>query len=374
MTKKIKVGIWGIGRAGWGMHTNEIGFYADQFEIVAACDIAVDRVDMMIDRFKCKGYTDGNAFLADPQVELISVAVRSPEHTAYALRALATGKFVFLEKPIALCHADALKLKKAAETYPGKLFCRHNRRFEPAFQHIREIMKSGLLGEVYEIKLCRHGFDRRDDWQTIMDCGGGQLNNWGPHLIDHALQFLESPVKEIWRDLKRIAAVGDAEDHLKVILKGENGRVVDIEISGGVALPGPVYTVYGTRGSLISTNEQDLQLKYLDPGQKLEERTARRESPPLTNNFGSGETLKWRRQTIMVEPASGCTDPANIWIPLYESIRNGKPFPIKIEEAIEVVRVVEAVKKGTEFETKGKEKRQTSGEDTLTDDRKPASC
>ncbi len=352
MTKKIKVGIWGIGRAGWSMHTNEIGSYADKFEIVAACDIEPDRVKMMVDRFKCNGYTDGDAFLADPEIELVSVAVRSPEHTAYALQALTAGKFVFIEKPIALCYADALKLKDAAEKYPGKLFCRHNRRFEPAFQHIMEIMKSGLLGEVYEIKLCRHGYDRRNDWQTIIDCGGGQLNNWGPHLIDHALQFLESPVKEIWRDLKKIAAVGDAEDHLKVILKGENGRVVDIEISGGVALPSPVYTVYGTRGSLISTNEQDLQLKYLDPNQNLVEITAKRESPPLTNYFGSGETLKWRRNTIMVEPSSGYTDPANIWAPLYESIRNGKTFPIKIEEAVEVVRVAEMIRKGSGFESR----------------------
>jgi len=190
--------------------------------------------------------------------------------------------------------------------------------------------------------------------QTIIDCGGGQLNNWGPHLIDHALRFLESPVKEIWSDLKKIAALGDAEDHLKVILKGENGRVVDIEISGGVAIPSPVYAVYGTRGSLISENEQDLQMKFLDPKQKLQKRSARRESPSLTSSFESGETLKWRRQTIMVEPASGCNDPANIWAPLYESISNGKPFPITIEEAIEVVRVTEAVKKGTEFARKKK--------------------
>ncbi|MFA5203361.1 MAG: Gfo/Idh/MocA family oxidoreductase [Lentisphaeria bacterium] len=347
--KPVTVGIWGIGRAGWGMHVPEIGRHADHFKIVAACDVEADRVRRMEEACHCRGYTDGAAFLADPGVELVTVAVRSPEHTAYALRALAAGKSVFLEKPIALCYADALKLKKAAAKYPGKLFCRHNRRFEPAFQHIREIMKSGLLGEVYEIKLCRHGFDRRDDWQTIIDCGGGQLNNWGPHLLDHALQFLDSPVKEVWRDLKKIAAVGDAEDHLKVILKGENGRVVDIEISGGVALPGPVYTVYGTRGALISDNEQDLRMRYLDPAQKLPKRQARRESPPLTGSFGSGETLRWRRQTIMVEPASGCTDPDNIWLPLYRSIREKQPFPITIDEAVEVVRVAELIKKGTPF-------------------------
>ena len=345
--KPITVGIWGIGRAGWGMHCPEIGHYADYFKIVAACDVEADRVGRMKEKYHCRGYTDGKAFLADPGVELVTVAVRSPEHTDYALRALAAGKVVFLEKPIALCYADALKLKKAAAKYPGKLYCRHNRRFEPAFQHIREIMKSGLLGEVYEIKLCRHGFDRRDDWQTLIDCGGGQLNNWGPHIIDHALQFLQSPVKDIWSDLKRIAAVGDAEDHLKIILRGENGRVVDLEISGGVALPEPVFTIFGTRGSLVA-DDNDIKLKYLDPAQKLATIQAKRESPSLDASFGNSEQLKWRRQTIMIEPSSGC-DTHTIWSHLYAAIRDGVPFPIKTAEAVEVVRVTEAVKRGTPF-------------------------
>ena len=50
------------------------------------------------------------------------------------------------------------KLQAAAKKYPGKLFCRQNRRFEPAFNHVREIIDSGILGDVYEIKLCRHSF------------------------------------------------------------------------------------------------------------------------------------------------------------------------------------------------------------------------
>ena len=352
MADKIKVGIWGIGRAGWSMHCGEMGRYPEMFEIVAACDIEADRVKMMEDKYKCAGYTDGEAFLADRNIEMVSIATRSPDHTRHALQALAAGKYVFLEKPIALTYTDALKLKDATVKYPGKLYFRHNRRFEPAFQHISEIIASGILGDVYEIKLRRHGYQRRDDWQTIIDCGGGQLNNWGPHIIDHALRFLGSPVKDVWSDLKKVAAVGDAEDHLKIILKGENGRVVDLEISGGVALPEPVYAVHGSRGALICKDEQDIQLKYLDPKQQLQDIEAKRPSPPLTSSFGNSEALKWRRETIMVEPAGGYTDPADIWKHVYESIREGKPYPIKPEEAVEVVRVTEMVKKGTPFEMK----------------------
>lgn len=111
-----------------------------------------------------------------------------------------------VEKPLACRLEDALELQKVSDANPGRVFVRHNRRFEPAFEHIREIIKSGKLGNIFEIKLCRHSFQWRADWQTILDCGGGQLLNWGPHLVDHALQFLESPVKELWSDLKLVAA------------------------------------------------------------------------------------------------------------------------------------------------------------------------
>ncbi len=349
---KIKVGILGIGRAGWGMHANEIGSWPEMYEIVAACDVIQERVDMMEDKFKARGYTDIKAFLADPEIELVSIATRSPDHVPHAMLALEAGKYVLVEKPVGISFEDADRLEAAAAKYPGKLFFRHNRRFEPAFQHIREIMASGILGEIYEIKLCRHGYQRRDDWQTIIECGGGQLNNWGPHLVDHGLRLLESPLKEQWSNLKRIAAVGDAEDHLKIILRGENNRVIDIEISGGIALPSPVYAVYGTRGSLICEDEQDIKMKYLDPEVPLQQIAAKKETPPMTGSFGNTEPLKWRRQTIMVEPASKC-DTHHIWKHLYAAIREGVPFPVKTEEALAVVRVISKVKQGTEFARKG---------------------
>ena len=234
----IKVGLWGIGRAGHNMHCSEMDQYPDRFQIVAACDIDESRVQNLVERYRCAGYTDGAAFLKDPNVEMVSIAVRSTEHVDYALRALKAGKIVFLEKPFALS-LDGLKLlERAVKDYPGKLYFRHNRRFETAFNHIREIIATGILGDIFEIKLRRHNYQSREDWQTLLNCGGGQINNWGPHLIDHSLLLLESPVESIWSDFKHVSSKGDAEDHIKIVFRGRNGRVVDLEISNCVLIPG----------------------------------------------------------------------------------------------------------------------------------------
>jgi scyllo-inositol 2-dehydrogenase (NADP+) len=348
MSNKIKVGIWGLGRAGYGMHVKELEKYPDQFELICGYDNDPARRDNFSENTGIKVYSNEEEFLTDSEIDLITIATRSPDHPAHCIKALETGKYVFLEKPIALTYADALKIKAASEKHPGKLFLRHNRRFEAPFNHICEIIDSGILGDVYEVKLRRNGYQRRADWQTLIACGGGQLNNWGPHIIDHGLQFLGSPVKEIWSDLKRIAAVGDAEDHLKVILKGENGIVVDLEISGGAAIKEPEYLIFATKGALSATGDEIL-LKYIDPEQKLPEIKAESANPPLDAGFGNAEPIRWIEKTIKAAPAIP-TEMHSIWSALYDSIREGKTYRVSLDEGIEVVRVTEMVKKGTRFE------------------------
>lgn len=355
--KKIKVGLVGLGRAGWGMHSREIEEYKDLYEVAAAMDVDTSRFEEFEKRFEgCKTYSDYKKFLADKNVELVVIANRSPEHTSYAVEALKTGKYVFIEKPIAMNYAEAKQLLAASKKYPGKLYCRHNRRFEAAFNHVKEIIDSGVLGEVFLIKRRIHSFQRREDWQTIIDCGGGQLNNWGPHIIDQGVQFLDCKVKDVWGDLKRVKALGDAEDHVKILLKGEDGRVYDMEISGGVATKEPVYTVYGTNGTLILENEGGkFKMRTLAAKQDYKHTISRRESPPMTGRFGEPETLKFVDSEFDVNPNWD----VNIWSIykyMYNSIRKGEKFPVSVEEAVEVVRITQIVKDmNPQFKTPCKE-------------------
>jgi len=345
-SKPIRMGIVGVGRAGWSMHCGELAGRGRKFKFVAACDTVKERRDMMAERYGCRTYARIEGLLADPDVELVDIATRSCDHVAHTLAALAAGKTVFLEKPICLTYAEAKRLQRAAASARGNLYIRHNRRFEPAFQHVKEIIASGILGEVYEIKLRRCGYARRDDWQALKRFGGGQLLNWGPHIIDHGLRFLRTPPVSIWSDLKLVAAVGDAEDHLKIVMRNKQGLVVDIEISGGMALEEPEYLVSGTKGALSCTGES-MKLRYLDPKRKPPARRVKAGTPSAAS-FGSPDKLRWVEKTIKVRPKSRC-NVDDIWDRLYAAIREGAPFPIKLSEAVAVMKVVSQVKKGTPF-------------------------
>lgn len=344
--KKIKVAIWGLGRAGWGMHTHEIDRCSGCYEIAGCYDILPERMAQMQKKYPaCKAYSSPEEMLADPEIELVAVAVRSRDHVKFDIQVLEAGKYLIAEKPIAVSYAEAMKLKEVSDRHPGKMFCRQNRRFEACFQQVQEIIREGILGDIYEIKLCRHNYQRRADWQALKSCAGGQLNNWGPHLIDHALQFINAPLESVWSDLRLVAAMGDAEDHFKAVLRGTNKIVVDIEVSGGVAIPAPVYAVYGTRGTLISQDEKEIQLKYVDTEKTEPAEPASDATPPNEGVFGANKPIVWIEETRTVAPASGLTVD-DFYKVVYRTLAEGAPYPVKPEEAFEVVRVTEMIRNG----------------------------
>jgi len=342
--KPIRLGILGLGRAGWGMHCKELQGKQRLFQIVAGCDTLKAKRDRFAARYDRPVYRRAEDLVADPNVEMVSVATRSVDHLKHATMALAAGKHVFQEKPITVDYAEAKRLAAAAKRANGRLFVRHNRRNETAFLHVREIMASGILGEVFEVRLMRGGYARRDDWQTLRRYGGGQMLNWGPHLVDHLLRMLDAPIKTLTSNLKRVAAVGDAEDHLRIIATGTNGRIVDVTVSGGAAIMGPDYLVWGTRGALECSGNT-ITVRYLDPTKRLPARKPKPGDPGA--GFGTPEKLPWIEKTFQARPKRTW----DIWDELYAAVRQGKRFPITLEEALEVMKVISAAKRGTAFQT-----------------------
>ena len=318
----------------------------DKFQVVAACDLIEERTARYAEEFGCRTYSDINDLINDPEVEVVDIATRSCDHYAHAKMALLAGKSVLVEKPFCQTYEEAKELVRLGSQPAGpRVFVRHNRRIEEGFIQINEIIDSGILGNVYEVRLARNSYQRRNDWQTIKEFGGGQLLNWGPHIVDHAIQFCGGAYEQMFSDIKRVTAVGDAEDHIKIVFKGVNGRIVDMEISGGVALPVPQYMVYGTKGTLISDGK-NIRMKYLDPEVELADIKADPSTPGSGSSFGNSEKLTWKEETI---PTSSEKTEA-IWDYFYEAYRNNKPYPVTSAQAIEVVRALELAKVGTEFE------------------------
>jgi len=148
----IKFGVCGLGRIGF-VHARHFSGEKDLYELVAGCDNDPQRANKLAEEYGCSGTDSFDEFLSNPEMELAIIATRSLDHAANALQALAAGKYVLLEKPIAVTESDYRALQRADKDFPGKLFFLHNHRFEPAFQNIREIIRSGILGDLQVVTI-----------------------------------------------------------------------------------------------------------------------------------------------------------------------------------------------------------------------------
>jgi predicted dehydrogenase len=344
----IRVGMVGLGRAGLGMHAAELAALPGLFRVVAVCDPVKERRDLAIERVGlCRAYRRYEDLLADGDVELVDIVTRSDDHLAHALAGLKLRKWVTVETPMCLNYEEALILRAAAIKAGNRLFVRHNRRFDPGFQQLCEIVRSGRLGEVYDIKL-RHGaYRRRDDWQSVSRCGGGQLLNGGPHAIDQALQLLGASPARLFSDLKRVAALGDAEDYVRIVMRSADGLTVDLEVSDGGIMAQPEYQATGKQGA-ASVTGNELVLRYLDPAKKLPRRRASVRTPTLRPDGAADEKLPWVEERLAVAPKAPCGS-LTIWEHLAAAIRLNRKYPVTLEDAVEVMRIVSLVRKETTF-------------------------
>jgi scyllo-inositol 2-dehydrogenase (NADP+) len=335
----IRLGIVGLGRAGQGMHLSEISGKTDKFRVCAVCDIIPERANSIAEKYGARAYTSIEEFLKAPDIELVDIATRSIDHYVHAKVALAAGRNVFLEKPFCVSYAQAKELADSSNK-PGtpRLFLRHNRRWEGKFNQFMDLADNGELGDVFYVHIRRNSFDGRNDWQTLKEFGGGQLLNWGPHIIDQALQFCSGDYISLFSDLRQINASGDCEDVVRILFKGVNGRLVDMEICCAAALQGPEYELYGSRGAAVDQGNT-IRVRKLVDGYSLPKPESLKGTP--VPYFSASPGIPFNEYTLEAheEPLT------QTWDGVYDDLRLNIPYRIKMEEALTVMKAMDDVRK-----------------------------
>lgn len=327
----LRVGIAGLGRSGWNIHAKSLATLPDRYRVVAVMDPEPERCAEAVAAHGCRVHADFDALAADPDLDLIVVASPNHLHADHAVAALDAGKHVVCEKPFALTVEEADRAIAASERSGRVLTPFQNRRYEPHFLKVRELIDSGALGRVVHIRLSWHQFTRRWDWQTLRRFGGGLLNNNGSHLLDHALQLLPDDAEpEVFADLQRVLSLGDTEDHVKIVLTTPghpDQPTIDVELSNASIFPQDRWLVLGTRGGLRGTAER-LTWRTVD-WDALPERTL--ETAAATGRTYNHDPVTWREHTWAApaqDPGAARVDYAGFYGDLYQTIRHDAPLAI----------------------------------------------
>lgn len=139
--------------------------------------------------------TDTAALIADPGVDAVVVSTRHDTHAEFVLRALASNKHVFVEKPLALTVEDVDRIEAAATAAPGRLvMVGFNRRFAPQVVKIRQLLDA-LSGPKTFLMTVNAGAIPATHWTQDRAIGGGRLVGEGCHFIDLLRHLAGAPVE-----------------------------------------------------------------------------------------------------------------------------------------------------------------------------------
>lgn len=203
--------------------------------------------------------------LEDESVDIVDVCTPTFSHKRLVLEALAAGKHVFCEKPVALSTEDARAMRDAAAASGKKFMVGHVVRFFQEYSDVLAMAASGGIGELVMARLYRggsfpaHGID---NWFADIDRSGGVFVDLSIHDFDF-LRVLFGPVESVEaRSVMLSSRVKkNSFDHAVAILKFASGALAHVEGSWAEPAGMPVgfgtsYEFVGTKGMLTNSYER----------------------------------------------------------------------------------------------------------------------
>lgn len=169
--------------------------------------------------------TDIDALLGDPAINAVVVATRHNSHADLVCRALAAGKHVFVEKPLALTHDELSRIVAAREAAAAAgaaplVAVGFNRRFAPQVQKISSLL-AGASGARAFVMTVNAGAIPAEHWTQDPQAGGGRIVGEACHFVD-LLRFLAgTPIVSH----QVLAAAGGSGDTVTITLSFTDGSI-----------------------------------------------------------------------------------------------------------------------------------------------------
>ncbi|MDR1536213.1 MAG: Gfo/Idh/MocA family oxidoreductase [Planctomycetota bacterium] len=339
--------------------------------LAAVASTSLERAEETARRYGFEKALVGHAALIDdPEVELVDVANGDRLHAAVALAALAKGKHVLCEKPLADNLADAKRLAEAAaraEKSGVKAVCGFNYRFVPAVALAKRLIERGVIGRVYSFNGCylqdSGAFEDTPAEKVWYAAPGGPKNSGvmygiGTHLIDQA-RYLAGEIETVAGSLRTYntrrdsaagkIAVRSDEDGVAVVgfANGALGSIRAAAVAAG-RKNRLSWEISGSRGTLFFDLEEinylkvflrDTPVKEVSGFTRVNVTQLDRNHPFMDIWWPRGHGIGWEHAHI--------NEAAHLLARIAEDGPVG-PEAATFEDGYQALRVVEAVRRSEE--------------------------
>ncbi|MBT2483833.1 MULTISPECIES: Gfo/Idh/MocA family protein [unclassified Microbacterium] len=259
-TAKVRIGLIGAGGiagahvAGYRRNPDTVTFAAIADPVVANAEKRRgDDADVRI-------YRDYRDMIADGGLDAVDICLPHHLHAEAVIAAADAGLHVLCEKPLCLTLEEAEAIAAAVERSGVTVMCAHNQLFLPAVAAAKELVESGVLGRVYEVRTTDSFFNdftvESMGWRAhAATAGGGELIDTGYHPL-YLLQHLAGGTPlEVTAILSRHRlAFMEGEDSAQVLVRYDNGVVGHVTTSWAyqAAVGTEKFSLVGEKGSLTS--------------------------------------------------------------------------------------------------------------------------
>jgi len=320
-----------------GWHTR-LADQIEEIELLGVYDIKPERCALAEEK-GLHAYGSLEELLADKQVEVVTVAIPNHFHKDVCIQAMAAGKNVVCEKPVALSSAELQEMIDASKKY-GVLFTVHqNRRWDEDWRTVKYIYDHNILGKTFRIESRVHGSRGiPGDWRNQKECGGGMVLDWGVHLLDQIMQTTGKKITSIYATLSYVTNE-NCDDGFTVTLTFEDGLVVVVEVGTSNFINLPRWYVLGENGSAVIENfQQDGKIVMVSDWEK-------RDAVPVVTAAGLTKTMAPRTsETIQEYPLpKQSADIRDYYRNICKAIRGEEEQLIKHHELMRVMKLMEAI-------------------------------
>ncbi len=212
MGREVNIGIIGAGRIG-RVHAEHLAFRIPDANVLAVADVFPEAAERLAADFRVPAaFQDYRMILEDERIDAVVICSSTDTHAQIIEEAAAAGKHIFCEKPIALDLAKIDRALEAVEKAGVKLQVGFNRRFDPSFRRVRELVASGRIGAPHILRITSR--DPEPPPIEYVKVSGGIFLDMTIHDFDMARYLMGSEVEEVYAAGNVLVdpAIGEAGD------------------------------------------------------------------------------------------------------------------------------------------------------------------
>jgi UDP-N-acetyl-2-amino-2-deoxyglucuronate dehydrogenase len=331
MADKVGFGLIGCGEI--AVATAQEIAKTSNVRIVHTMDVAKELASDLADKYGAPNHTDNvDKLLADPAVEVVVISTPHFLHEPLTVKAVAAGKHVLTEKPIACTLTQADRMIAAADKAGKKLGVLYPVRLNWQWRKVAELVAAGAIGKVIAVKLhttynkpeayWHGGYSgrRKDDWRVSLEkSGGGYLIMNTSHSIDAVVSVLDPKPTRIYAEYGTFATDVEVEDFVSFVMRTEDGALWSAD-GASAAVGGESHgdRIYGTKGQLAPAWDG---VRFF-----------------ISEPFGDLKVGEWNK----ISKPADAPDGRRVMVEKFaEAIRTGSEVPVSGREgrrALEIVR------------------------------------